>query len=532
MNAQTAIKLKFLVPADARAGVAAELARAKASLDRTSLTAMYLDTADGRLARAGLSWRLRREGRRWIQTLSAAAGTAVQRLHEQIRPDASPDASAHAGTPLGDELAAVLRRAGAHGLAPEVRFRTELRRMARRTRSRGALVAVAFDEGRITSADAGVGERIPESEFELLSGSLAAMLALAERWRKRFGLLHEPRSVAERGTRLAEGLPSPPVRKAGRPAYTREAPATEAYGQVLDECLAQITLNAAGLTAGDAALRVDHVHQLRVGIRRLRTALRLFEGWVPAAPDEFVAGLRALFATLGTARDNDVLGSGVAVELAAAGAPPMPRPPAAEGVDPADAVRAAETQRTLLAWIGWRAALLPAARAAEPSPAPGVEHAQDASAQTPAAAGGEPTSVAAAPSPDVDAPSFHRHLARRLRRWHARIAADWKSFDELGEEGLHALRKRIKRQRYALEFAAPLLRRRQLDRYLDHLASVQERMGALNDLFVARTRFQELAENDPATWFALGWLAARIAEMRASIKPALARLARSDPPAP
>lgn len=40
MNAQTAIKLKFLVPADARAGVAAELARAKASLDRTSLTAM------------------------------------------------------------------------------------------------------------------------------------------------------------------------------------------------------------------------------------------------------------------------------------------------------------------------------------------------------------------------------------------------------------------------------------------------------------------------------------------------------------
>ena len=42
--------------------------------------------------------------------------------------------------------------------------------------------------------------------------------------------------------------------------------------------------------------------------------------------DKGAAGLRALFATLGTSRDSDVLGSGVAVELAAAGAPPLPLP--------------------------------------------------------------------------------------------------------------------------------------------------------------------------------------------------------------
>jgi len=542
VNCPTAIKLKFLVPPGARAGVAKELARGKASLDRTSLTSIYLDTEDGRLGRAGLSWRLRREGRRWIQTLSAAGGTGLQRLHEIIRPDASPDALAHAGTPLGDELTAALRRARVDAAEPGVLFRTEVRRTARRTRTRGAWVAVAFDEGRIAAA--GASERIHEIEFEFLSGPPAAMLALVERWRKRFGLLYDPRSIAERGARLANGMPSPPVRKAGRPGYADDSPAIDAFVHVLDECLAHITLNAIGLTEGDPALRVEHVHQLRVGIRRLRSALRFFEGWVPTAPDELVEGLRCLFATLGTSRDSDVLSSGVAAELAVAGAPPLTLPPVPEGADPADAVRANDTQRTLLAWITWRAALLQVVVVAEHSlavdletPQPDAsangEHADDAPAPLATApSDSSPSGSATQPLPGADSRSFHRNLARRLRRWHARIAADWKGFDELDEEGLHALRKRIKRQRYTVEFSAPLLSRRHLDRYLDALAPVQDRMGALNDLFVARTRFQELATSDPASWFAFGWLAARIAEMRASIKPALARLAKSVPPAP
>jgi triphosphatase len=124
------------------------------------------------------------------------------------------------------------------------------------------------------------------------------------------------------------------------------------------------------------------------------------------------------------------------------------------------------------------------------------------------------------------------HAGRRLRRLHARIAADANTFDALDNAGLHALRKRIKRQRYALEFFAPLLRRREADRYLGALAAIQDRMGALNDLFVARARYQTLGTPDPAAWFALGWLAARIAEVRALAKPELARLAKADAPKP
>jgi len=40
-----------------------------------------------------------------------------------------------------------------------------------------------------------------------------------------------------------------------------------------------------------------------------------------------------------------------------------------------------------------------------------------------------------------------------------------------------------------------------------------------------------LVAQDPAAWFALGWLAARIAEVKALTGPKLQRLARTDPPA-
>lgn len=542
MKNRTEIELKFLVPQAARAGVVTELERGSVTLDRTSLLAIYLDTDDRRLARAGMSWRLRREGRRWIQTLKSVGSNALERFeHEAIRPDASPDASEHAGTELGERLIALLRRARADGFEPAVRFRTEVRRTARRIRTRGAVVEVAFDEGRLVSADS--SQRIRELEFELVSGSPLAMLALAERWRKRFGLVYDPRSKAERGDRLADGVPFPPVRKAGRASYTDDATAIEAFGLVLDECLAHITRNAIGVTEGDPDQRVEHVHQLRVGIRRLRSALRSFQGWAPAPPAELVTALRSLFATLGLSRDSDVLASGVMAELAQAGAPPLALPPGPAGPAPADVVRAAETQRTLLAWIAWRAALKPAPDAVAGDLAAEVPEERQTGADAASSAEGESQDAASDPAGDGqsgaavpairdDPRTFRRNVARRLRRWHARIVADWKSFDDLDDTGLHELRKRIKRQRYAVEFFAPVLRRRQVERYLDALAVIQDRMGALNDLFVARTRYQSLDTPDPAAWFALGWLAARIAELRALAKPELAKLAKADPPAP
>ena len=517
------IELKFLVPASARKELAAEMARGSASLERSSLAAMYLDTADRRLARAGLAWRLRREGRRWIQALKAGGTQALERFeHEAIRPDATPDAAEHRGTPPGDRLMTLLRRAAVEGLAPEVRYRTEVRRTSRRVRTKGAVVDIAFDEGRLL-AGASVA-RIREIEFELVSGSTVAMLALVERWRKRFGLLLDPRSKAERGDRLAEGCPHPPLRKALPPDYAAPSTAEQAFAAVMDECLAQILRNAIGLAEGDPARQVEHVHQLRVGIRRLRSALRLFDGWVPPAPAERIAELRVLFETLGRARDRSVLDSVVVDALVKIGAPALEFPADEQAPDVVATIRSEPTQRLLLAWTAWRA---------------GLDELSDLTAsdsESPASEGVDGETATSDGQLSDDPPhhgngrSFAKRVRRRLRRWHARIVEDHARFDELDESELHALRKRIKRQRYAVEFVAPVMSRRSTERYLSALATIQDRMGELNDLFCARQRYQALVASDPTAWFALGWLAARIAELRVTAVPALGMLARAELP--
>ena len=544
-TSQTEIELKFLVPQASRAALAIEMARKSATLERRTLAAMYLDTGDRRLARAGIAWRLRREGRRWIQTLKADGASAIERFeHEVIRPGPVHDATVHAGTRAGDKLLGILRDARDEGLEVGVRFQTDVRRISRRIRTRGAVVEVAFDEGRLLAN--GARARIREVEFELVSGSASAMLALAERWRKRFSLLYDPRSKAERGDRLAGGSAFPPIRKARSPKYSDEANAIEAFAAVLDECLAHISRNAVGLFDGDPAQRVEHVHQLRVGIRRLRSALRSFEQWVPPAPKSLVDDLKSLFADMGRARDSDVLDSGVAAELDKVGAPPLAMPAGEAGPDPAELIRASAAQQTLLAWIAWRvgladgpedavtpvAAPLPAGSgASEDEEAKTVEGESSGGADSAEgeAIFGEDVRAATETSLD-DARTFQREAARRLRRWHRKIAADWKNFDQLEEEGLHSLRKRIKRQRYAVEFFAPALRRRQTERYLEPLTAIQDRMGELNDLFVARGRYEALVASDPAAWFALGWLAARVAEVRLRARPELKQLAKADPP--
>jgi inorganic triphosphatase YgiF len=544
------IELKFQVPTNSRAALLAELCRGRLPVERTTLAAQYLDTPDRRLARKGLAWRLRREGRRWVQTLKTAGASPLERFeHEVVIAAPSHDAARHAGTPAGEQLLHVLRRVRKDGGDVGVRFLTRVSRTSRRLRTRGAVVEVSFDEGRLTAGDR--GQRIHEVEFELVSGSPLAMIGLAERWRRQFNLVYDPRSKAERGDQLAEGSPQPPLRKALAPSYARHAYALQAFVAVLDECLAQVSRNAIGLFDGDVDQRVEHVHQMRVGIRRLRSALRCFEAWVPAPPAELVEKLHAVFETLGQVREADVLGSGVVADLARAGAPPIALPTGASGPDPAAVVRSAQTQQMLLAWIGWRASLANAGReaagtgeavadAASPAPASSdaapAEPSTTGSAPAGATAADGASTAAAAPghAPLIklgDDPREFRHsVQKRLRRWHQGLADDCARFDDLDEIELHSLRKRIKRQRYAVEFFAPVLCGKAVQRYLDALAVIQDRMGELNDLFVARDQYRSLLPQEPGAWFALGWLSARTQEVLSLARPELQRAVQVDPP--
>ncbi|MEY4339495.1 MAG: hypothetical protein RLZ14_1345, partial [Actinomycetota bacterium] len=131
--------------------------RGRAGAARTHLQASYVDTPDRRLAAAGIGWRVRKEGRRWVQTLKADRRNGpdgLSRLEHNVvvagRTRPTPDASLHADTEVGERLATLL-----DGLAtpPAERFRTDIWRLARQTRVKGGTIELAFDRGSIIAAD-------------------------------------------------------------------------------------------------------------------------------------------------------------------------------------------------------------------------------------------------------------------------------------------------------------------------------------------------------------------------------------------
>lgn len=312
-------------------------------------------------------------------------------------------------------------------------------------------------------------------------------------------------------------------RQARVPRYKAGGSLEQAAAAVFDECLEQILCNAAGLLDPADAWRVEHVHQLRVGIRRLRSALRGFRGPVAPPPDEWVTGLRRLFAELGDCRDRDTHDQGVAAGLVEAGAPPLP--------DPADALRTPAqivgdtgTQQMLHGWMAWRASLdRPAVTVSWPLAAP-PSIPSAAATLHPAAAGDRVRAAKRA------AGNWHKAVHKRWCRWHRRIVAQAARFDELDEPTVHQLRRRIKRLRYMAEFLSPILDPRALRRTLEVLAPVQDGLGELNDLRLARARYEALRQTLPQAWFALGWIAARTQAVRGQLRPGLQRLVRTPVP--
>jgi triphosphatase len=516
----TEIELKLQLPEATRAAV--ERAVGTAASRRTRLQAIYFDTADRRLAAAGLALRLRKEGRRWVQTLKSGSAHGLERGEHNV-PLAlvagltpSVDPARHAGTPAGDALAAAL--AARDGAAPprlEALYRTDIVRRHRELRTRGGVVELALDRGNlIATGPDGVERRWPvaELEIELLRGAPRAVTEVGRRWAARHGLWPDTRTKAERGDRLAYGLPPgapvPAVKAVPVSLHKSLSPAA-AWAAVLDNLLAQALPNWSELAGGSRA--ADALHQLRVALRRLRSAERFFAGWpgVPAAPwNESVA---ALFRALGTTRDSDVLEGGLKREVDAAllslGAPALDLPPAAHAAAWGERDSAAHG----LLFIDLLAERLTPAVGCGPVP------------------GGASADANAALEPAAGDATLRELTAARLQDWHVQALRDAKRFDRLDDEARHRLRKRLKRLRYAVEFSAGLYGRRAVERYLDRLRDAQERLGEFNDVCVAVAAYRPLAATEPRAWFALGWLAARRTAVLALCSSELGRFRKAEP---
>ena len=478
--AASEVELKLHIPADR----VAEVERALHDRTRSHtvhLRAAYFDTADGRLGAAGLAWRVRREGQRWVQTLKWAApkGHGFQR-DEHNQPVPGPagrraawpdgDPGVFAGTPAGDRLADVLADLAAAGAAaPSVRFRTKVHRLERSQRVRtGGTVTFAMDRGTITTPE-GAATDVCELEVELVSGTPLTVIATARHWAERHGLWLDTVNKAMRGALLADGAVTARVARGARPALRPDMSVDAALREMVQACLVQVLRNTSAL-ANDLG-GPEHVHIARVGIRKLRTVLGEFGHLSPAVDPAWAARLGEVFGRLGATRDRDVIG-GLIHDLEAIGGPTFTLPPLARD-DAGDVARDPSLTLLLLDLLAY--AHGPALPPAE----------------------GEP------PLREAVAGEMRR-LRRQALRGHAH-------FPTMEEEQQHMVRKRLKRLRYLAELTAGLFPAKQANRYIKALAPAQDALGALNDLIVARDTCTALAqEGFPQAWFAAGWAAAQI----------------------
>lgn len=438
------IELRFQVPpaqweavhrwvsgADEPAGVGAHQERLQAS---------YFDTPERHLARAGYSVRLRREDQAWVQTLKGAAPDGMSRLEHNV-PVAAPqdggipvlDLARHADHPAGQGLLAVMERLGSPPL--QALLRTDVERLSRALVTPFGDVELALDKGALLAGE-GADERqtpVAELEIELKRGDPRAVLELARDWALgRFGLTLELRTKAHRCDLLAQRQAMTPAQASTAAVWQPGQTQAQALTVLLKSVVEPVLGNASQIVTG--LHQPEHLHQLRVALRRLRVGVDLLAGAARSVTAQDLVALRSLGEGakqlgqwLAEARDADAQTQAVwrqdlerawrraAVAVPVAGEPaeaPQPRRPL-EGPAPSDLLAEPLWQGWMLSIVAWLARGWPETEPIE-AVVPEVEQLRDKAL----------------------------HLAHR--------------FDKLDVEGRHHLRRRLRRWKMALEMTGSL----------------------------------------------------------------------------
>ena len=263
-----------------------------------TLQSIYFDTPDQALRKAGFTLRVRKERRRWTQTLKSSAASSGAGRGEWEAPvkRGAPDADLLRATPV----AAILE-----GLALEPLFTVSVERRSVTSIEADSTVEVSLDKGEATRAGRSV--TFSELELELKSGDGATLFAFAGRLRGAFALGAGFTTKADRGFALMDKK-RPPGRRFRSPVLGLEMTAGVAFKVIAVAALEQIAGNAEEFRERPNG---EVIHQMRVGARRLQSILSTFK---PIVSDRCMDGVKAelkwLLGELDSARNLDVFLSG------------------------------------------------------------------------------------------------------------------------------------------------------------------------------------------------------------------------------
>ncbi|MGX1320817.1 triphosphatase [Bradyrhizobium sp. USDA 377] len=473
MNAETELKF-HLAPRKLSSVLRASASNGRRG-DRSeqALVSTYYDTSKQKLRRHGLTLRVRKVGDHYVQTVKAGgSGTVTRGEWEHEVAGAKPDFRKIKNTPLADLASKKLPRK----LRPV--FQTEVHRTTEARRVRRSQIELAVDRGRI-----GAGRRsrpVAELELELKSGQVADLFRLARNLERRTGAELDLRSKAERGFQLVTGNGA--GAQYAEPIELKcELSPRNAFGVIAHSTLRQITANADPVREMDS----EGVHQMRVGLRRLRAAISLFSDILPRASTERIkAELKWLTGELAPAREIDVFlnesirpiaGQAVPKRGARALAKKFSAERRAAFARAREAVESPRYRRLLIDVIEW------------------IETGQSRA--------GDDQSIAAYAAAMLD---------RRIRN----ARKQGKDLNDLDPGQRHKLRIKIKKIRYAVDFFRSLYSDRdfkQLAGLSGRLKTIQSALGSLNDFMTHRELATEAAlaappANRRAQAFASGFI--------------------------
>ena len=484
------IELKLAVSSDHLQGLH-RLLREQA-LERAvtrRLHSVYWDTPGLSLHQLGLALRVRRVETKWIQTVkdrgTQHAGLFDRAEDEVQVDDATPNLRRISNTALREAIAGALESGDA--LQPVVE--TDVRRSLRTLQRGDAEIEVCLDVGQVRTAAGDVP--LSEVELELKSGSPGSLFDFALDLHERVPLRPAQSDKPTLGFRLLTGEKQQP-QKGGRTELDSDATLDDALGTICEAGLAQILANEAPSRDGHDP---EGVHQLRVGVRRLRSILAALKRLLPEQPTQEIAReLRWLGGALGPARDLDV--------FLAEMVEPVLRARDGDGAlkrlrDEALALRtqAYEDVRRALDSPRYTALVLRLGRWS-------VEREWRQQALSPESA------RLFAPARETAKALLSKRLSRARR-----LAGEATTASER-----HNLRIELKKLRYAGDFFASLFPEERTRQYLRRLARLQDVLGVLNDAATTERTAERLLERmgDEATvaeqraaGLIVGWWTAR-----------------------
>ena len=455
-------EIKLLLPPASRAAVENHPLFAAVAPRRVRHVSTYYDTPDFALRARGVALRVRRAGDHAVQTVKGpAGGSGFASRGEWERPVASDalDAAAVERAPealalLGDDIGRV---------APV--FTTDVERDIRvLTLDGDTIVEAALDRGEVRAG--GRSRPLSEVELELKGGPVGPLLRLAAELARDASLRFGPDSKSERGyALLTDELP--PRSGAEDLALPAGIALRDAFPALLTASARAFAADLSPAARGD----VEGVHRLRAAIRKMRTLFVLFAPHLDAqATARFERELRDLGRVLGGGRDWDVF----ITEMLALAVGDLGAAAVATLRDAAEGRRAGAHAAVAAAVEGPVPTALLLGLSLWTADAGWMKREEDGD------------------TPLLDLlPDLLDRLERRALKRGRRLRS-------LDIEELHALRKSLKKLRYACEDVASLFGRGDVHRYAATVKKVLGDLGHINDAAVTEDRVGDLAPADHA----------------------------------